>query len=465
MNTGALVIVIIYLIGMLFVGWYTNKFLIKNSHDYMLAGRSLPAIMVACSLAANNIGGGSTVGLASKAYGNWGMSAIWYVLAAAIGIIPMAIFAPKLRRVMAYTIPEVVGRRFGVTSHIITAVLNITSLFCLTASQVLASGTIISALVGLDIKVAIIIAGLFTVIYTVMGGLWADAFTDLFQWAIIFFGLLLCLPFIINGAGGWSTVVSKVPSAKMALNGMGIMTIISLILQYFITFMSGPEMVSRIYAAKDEKEGVKATVMSGVFMGLFSFIPAIIGIVAFASFPNIKANAALSTVVFNFSPSIVAGIVCAGIIASTMSSADSDMLCASTIFTKDIYQRYFNPNVSDKSMITITRTMNVFIGLSAIVIALFQINIITLNLFSFMLRAAGPFAAFILGLTWVKASKHAGLASIIVGSVVGIYWQVLKEPHGILAIIMGSAAGLVAFVITTLIEYSSSTKQAPPLDL
>jgi solute:Na+ symporter, SSS family len=465
MNTGALVIVIIYLIAMLLVGWYTNKFLIKNSNDYMLAGRALPAIMVACSLAANNIGGGSTVGLASKAYGTWGMSAVWYVLAAAIGIIPMAIFAPKLRRVMAYTIPEVVGRRFGATSHIITAVLNIISLFCLTASQILASGIIISALVGINIKIAILIAGLFTVIYTVMGGLWADAFTDLFQWAIIFFGLLICLPFVIKGAGGWSTVVSKVPSAKMALNGMGIMTIISLILQYFITFMSGPEMVSRIYAAKDEKEGVKATIMSGIFMGLFAFIPAVIGIVAFAAFPSIQANNALSTVVFSYTPTVVAGLVCAAIIASTMSSADSDMLCASTIFTKDIYQRYINPNVSDRAMITMTRVLNVIIGLGAMVIALFQINIVTLNIFSFMLRAAGPFGAFILGLTWKKASKHAGLASIIIGSVVGIYWQIIKEPYGILAIVAGSTAGMIAFIITTLIEGRSAGKEAPPVEL
>jgi SSS family solute:Na+ symporter len=465
MNTGALIIVIIYLMLMLGVGWYTNKFLIKNSSDYMLAGRGLPAIMVACSLAANNIGGGSTVGLASKAYGSWGMSAVWYVLAAAIGIIPIAIFAPKLRRVMAYTIPEVVGRRFGAPSHIITAILNIVSLFCLTASQILASGIIISALVRIDIKIAILIGGLFTVIYTVMGGLWADAFTDLFQWIIIFFGLLICVPFIIKGAGGWATVVSKVPASKMALNGMGIMTIFSLILQYFITFISGPEMVSRIYAAKDERNGVKATIWSGIFMALFSFIPAIIGIVAFSAFPKIQANTALSTVVFSYSPPLIAGLVCAAIIASTMSSADSDMLCASTIFTKDIYQKYINPKVSDKSMITMTRTMNVIIGLGAMIIALFQINIINLNIFSFMLRAAGPFGAFILGLTWKKASKHAGIASILIGSVVGIYWQIMKEPYGILAIVAGSTCGLVAFIITTLIERNITHKEAPSVEL
>lgn len=464
LNLVPLIIVIVYLGLMLFVGFYTNRFLIKDSTDYMLAGRSLPAIMVACSLAANNIGGGSTVGLASKAYGNWGMSAVWYVLAAAIGIIPMAFFAPKLRKIMAYTIPEVVGRRFGKSSHIITSILNIISLFCLTASQILASGIIISALVGINVKIAILIAGLFTVIYTVMGGLWADAFTDLFQWAIIFFGLLIAIPFVIKGAGGWSTIVDKVPSAKMSINSMGVATIVSLIGQYFITFMSGPEMVSRVFAAKDEKAGRNATLMSALFMGLFAFVPAIIGIAAFVAFPSIDPSKALSTAVFGLAPQWVSGLVCAAIIASTMSSADSDMLCASTIITKDLYQKYINPRVSDNSLIKITRISNVVIGLLAMCIALFQINIITLNIFSFMLRAAGPFAAFILAISMKKCSKHAGIVSILVGSAVGIYWQIMKEPYGILAIIAGSVASLIAFIITSFIETRVTNKIAPPLE-
>lgn len=457
---GALIIVGVYLAGMLGVGWYTNRYLIKNSSDYLLAGRALPALLVAVSLSANNIGGGSTVGLVSKAYGEWGLSAVWYVLAAAVGIIPMAFFAPKMRQLMAYTIPEVVGRRFGATSHIITAVLHIISLFCLTASQILASGIIISALLGMEVNTGIIIAALFTIVYTVMGGLWADTFTDFFQWIVIFCGLLISLPFIIKGAGGWEHITASIPPAKLSMSGMGLGTIGSLILMYFITFMSGPEMVSRIYSAKDEKEGRKSIFISALIMGVFAFIPAVIGIIAFSAFPDLEPQKALSTVVFSFAPTWVAGMVCAAIIASTMSSADTDMLCASTIIVKDLYQKYINPEVEDGRITTITRACNVVIGLTAMCIALFKINIITLNIFSFMLRAAGPFAAFVFGMTWEKASKHSALVSIILGSATGIYWKMIGEPWGILAIIAGTAVGTVSFVLTTWIENKvSGTKK------
>ena len=112
-NTQALIIVIGYLVGMLVIGYIVGKLKIKDADDYMVAGRRMGLFMVAFSLSANNIGGGCTTGLAGKAYTSWGMSAVWYVFAASIAMIPLAYFAPKIRKTMAVTIPEVVGRRFG----------------------------------------------------------------------------------------------------------------------------------------------------------------------------------------------------------------------------------------------------------------------------------------------------------------------------------------------------------------
>ena len=129
---------------------------------------SKAAGMVAFSLSANNIGGGSTTGLAGKAFGTWGLSAIWYVLAASVAMIPLAFFAPKIRRTLAITIPEVVERRFGKVSSTFTAVLNILALFCLTSSQIAASGAVITTLTGIPLNVCLLIAGLVVIGYTTM---------------------------------------------------------------------------------------------------------------------------------------------------------------------------------------------------------------------------------------------------------------------------------------------------------
>ena len=156
-----LIIVVAYLVGMLTVGAVVSKVQIKNAKDYMVAGRRMGLFMVAFSLSANNIGGGCTTGLAQKAFGDWGLSAVWYVLAASIAMIPLAYFAPKIRKTMAVTIPEVVGRRFGKFSSNFTAILSVLSLFCLTSSQIAASGGVINALIpSIPLNVCLIFAGI-----------------------------------------------------------------------------------------------------------------------------------------------------------------------------------------------------------------------------------------------------------------------------------------------------------------
>ena len=238
-----IIILLVYLAGMLSIGFLSNKFLIKDSNDYLLGGRRMGLLFVAASLSANNVGGGSTTGVAAKAFNGWGISAGWYVLAASVAMIPLAYFAPKIRKAMAYTIPEVIGRRFGNGVGTISAVLNILSLFCLTASQILAAGSVVSSLTGLNLRLCIVLATALVLFYTSMGGLIADSIADLFQWIIIFGGLLISLPFIVQGAGGWEAVTSALPAEEMDFTKVGWFTIISLILNYFCTFLSGPEIV------------------------------------------------------------------------------------------------------------------------------------------------------------------------------------------------------------------------------
>lgn len=117
------VIVCAYLLLNLLVGVYCH-IRVKDSTDYLLAGRRIGVLMTAGTLAATEIGGGSTVGVAAKAYGSWGLSAGWYVVSAGIGVILVAFIAPLLRRAMATTVPEIIGRRFGASSHLITSILS-----------------------------------------------------------------------------------------------------------------------------------------------------------------------------------------------------------------------------------------------------------------------------------------------------------------------------------------------------
>lgn len=464
------IIVVAYLVGMMLVGLIVGKLQIKDSKDYMLAGRRMGLFMVAFSLSANNIGGGSTTGLAQKAFGDWGMSAVWYVLAASVAMIPLAYFAPRIRETMAVTIPEVVGRRFGEKSSIFTAVLSILSLFCLTSSQIAASGSVVSTLTGIPTNVALVVAGLVVILYTTFGGMIADQISDLVQFIIILVGLAIATPFVLEGCGGWEAISAALPPVQLDFTKIGWVTIIGYIFNYFCTFLAGPEMVSRFETAKDEKTARNASFLSAVLMAAMSFFPTLIGLAALAvqdTLPNLSADGsnAMMAVASVHAPEIVVGLISAAIICATMSSADSNLLCMSTMVMNDIYLKFGGAKrLSEKQIITYTRACNVAAALIAMGISMAGISIVTMNTFAFGIRCAGPFAAYGLGLIVPRATRHSGIASLAAGTVGFCFWQVLSGGgflFGILPVVFGCAVGVLAFFLVNLIEWKAGVKPAP----
>lgn len=469
LNVPALIIVVVYLIGMLVVGAIVGKLHIKNSKDYTVAGRRMGLFMVAFSLSANNIGGGSTTGLAEKAFGDWGMSAIWYVLAASVAMIPLAYFAPKIRKTMAVTIPEVVDRRFGKVASTFTAVLNILSLFCLTSSQIMASGTVINALTNIPLNVCLLVAGVVIILYTTLGGMIADQISDMVQFIIIFIGLAIAFVFVLNGIGGWQALSDKLPEAQMSFTKIGWVTIIGYIFNYFCTFLAGPEMVSRFESAKDEKTAKNASFVSAILMAAMAFFPTCLGLMALAmkeQLPNLAANGSNSLMVVTgqFAPAFITGLLSASIISATMSSADSNLLCMSTMIINDIFLKYSGKELDEKGKILFTRISNVICAVVAMLISLLNISLVTMNTFAFAIRCAGPFAAYGLGLYIQKTTKNAGVFSIIAGTIGVVVWQILGKGNfylGILPVVFGCACSVIVFFIVNAIEHNNGVEDAP----
>lgn len=467
MQVGPLIIVVAYLIGMMIIGYVVAKLKIKTSEDYMVAGRRMGLFMVAFSLSANNIGGGSTTGLAGKAFGAWGMSAIWYVLTASIAMIPLAYFAPRIRKTLAITIPEVVERRFGKTSGTFTAVLNILALFCLTSSQIAASGAVITTLTGIPLNVCLLIAGLVVICYTTLGGMIADQISDLLQFLIILVGLAVATPFVLHAAGGWSALSAKLPGEQLSLVKIGWVPILGYIFNYFCTFLSGPEMVSRFESAKDEKTAMRASLLSGVLMALMAVFPTLLGLAALAlkdELPGVAGNTAMMAVTSKYAPGFITGLVSAAIISATMSSADSNLLCMSTMFINDIVNVYSKKQRTDKQEILMTRICNAVFCLVAMSISFLGINIVTMNTFAFAIRCAGPFAAYGLGLVVPRATKASGAVSIVTGTIAVIFWQILSGGGfylGILPVVFGCAIGTITFFLINAIQWKQGVEPAP----
>ena len=372
---------------------------------------------------------------------------------------------------MAVTIPEVVGRRFGKFSSNFTGILSVLSLFCLTSSQIAASGGVINALIpSIPLNVCLIFAGIVIILYTTMGGMIADQISDLVQFGIILVGLAIATPIVLNHAGGWSAISAALPGEKLNLTQIGWASIIGYIFNYFCTFLAGPEMVSRFETAKDEKTAKNAAFVSAILMAAMSIFPTLLGLAAFAlqdQLPGLAENGsnAMMIVTGHYAPGVVTGLISAAIICATMSSADSNLLCMSTMIINDLYTGLGGKKqLTDKQTIFYTRACNVLSAVVAMLISLFGVSIVAMNTFAFGIRCAGPFAAYGLGLAVPKATKNSGIISIICGTIAFVVWQIVGGGGTwmfLMPVVAGCLVSTISFFVVNWIEWGRGVAPAP----
>ena len=482
-NVIVTIIVIIYLLLMLWIGWYSSTKISTNT-DFMVAGRRLGPLLMAGTLAATEIGGGSSLGVVQNGMSGFGLSASWYITTMGIAFIILSFVAPKFRAATVKTVPEYFRRRYGKSCGIITAVIMLLPLVGLTAGQFIASAVILSTMLNIDYQVAVIIVAVVVTVYSIMGGLWSVTLTDFVQVFLIVIGMIIAVPFAMNYAGGWGNVASNIPGGGTLslFQGYDLFGIISLVIMYTATFSVGQEAVSRFYAAKDEKAARGGAWLAALVNFIYAFIPTILGIITLAlinigkfssaQFESVGARYALPVLAINTMPALICGLLFAGIISATMSSSDSDLLGAGSIFANDIYKAVLKPDASSQSVMKVTKIVMCLVGVASMFIALFNTqSIVSILMFCFTLRAAGSFFPYVMGHYWKKASTAGTIASLIAGTIVVVYLEHVS--NGMLfgiklsqPIIPGLVAAFVCFIIFSLAmpPKEETTELAPEED-
>lgn len=465
-------IVVIYLLIMLFIGWYSSKKITSNT-DFMVAGRRLGPFLMAGTLAATEIGGGSSLGVVQQGMESHGISAAWYIITMGFAFVILTFLAPKFRAATVKTVPEYFRRRYGKSAGLITAVIMLLPLIGATASQFIASSVILSTMLGIDYKVAVLIVAVVVTLYSIMGGLWSVTLTDFVQVFLIVIGMIIAVPFAMNMAGGWDSIVANVPEGTFDMfKGYSPMAVISLTIMYVATFTVGQEAVSRYYAARDGKAARQGSILAALVNFIYAFIPAILGIITLAlinmgkfdsaEFAAVGARYALPVLAIKVMPSIICGLLFAGIISATMSSSDSDLLGAGSIFANDIYHTLINPKASSQEIMRVTQITMAICGVAAMLVALFNTgSIVSLLMFCFTLRAAGAFFPYVLGHYWKGASTAGTIAALISGTIVVVYVDNIR--HGML-FGMKLSQPIIPGLIVALVFFLVFSKLFPPKD-
>lgn len=459
MTADPLVLVIVggYLLAMLGLGVWVGRTRIEDPDDYLVAGRSMPWYLLAATLAATEVGGGSCMGVTAKAFGPWGLGAAWYIWAMAVTFLLFAWLAPRLVATRCRTIPEFFRQRYGPRAGLFTAVLMLVSLVGLTAVQLMVTGTLMEQMLGVPYVPAVLASGVVVVVYTWFGGMWSVSLTDFVQWACIMIGMVAVLPFALAKGGGWAAVQAALPPEKthwVASIGWG--QILSLVVIYSTSFLVGQEAMQRLYSAKDESHARKGALATSFFYLLFGFLPPVLGLIAFAlveqgavpaePFLASGGRHILPLLAAATLPPVLTGVLFAGLLSATMSSADSDLLASASIWSNDLAP---GSGESPEEVVSRSRRAVAVVGVLATGVAAADLGpLVDLLKFSFGLRAAGPFVPFLMGHFWARGSRVGAELSLVTATlVVAVLKAGGHEPLGLDATLPGLLVGLVAYLV------------------
>ena len=463
MNLSELIVFILYLLFMLCIGavfFFRTRG--AGEKEYFLGGRHMGAWVSGLSAGASDMSAWVLMGLPASIY-TYGIGKTWIAIGLFIGYMLSWIFlAPRLRSFSivcgdSITIPQYLTNRFLSKSRalqIICAVIFLVAYTVYAASSIKACGTLFNTVLGVNPVTAMYVAALVIVGYTFLGGFSAVCWTDFFQ-GMLMLGALLIAPIVavlmlpsgaaasVRGGEYWTLFTN----AKDVISGLG----------WGLGYFGMPHIIIRFMSVKSPAELKKAARIGIGWTFLILTFSVIVGIVAnlFLGSEQEASTVFITMVRRIFSGpflGLISGLLLSAILAGAMSTADSQLLAASSAFASDVYKPILRQGKSsDQEMFWAGRVVVLVIALAAVAIASSPnsgtIMSLVENAWGIFGAAFGP--ALLLSLYWRKLTFGGAVAGVAVGAVVDILWLAFLGGTGIYEIVPGFICGLVAAIVVS----------------
>ncbi len=443
--------IIVYMIMMVAIGIAVSG-RNKTSDDFYLGGRKLGPFVTAMSAEASDMSGWLLMGLPAVALMGGLPEASWTAIGLAIGTYLNWLFVAKRLRIYsqkidAFTIPDFFAKRFGDNSKIFTTVA---ALFIIvffvpyTASGFAACGKLFASLFGMNYHYAMILSAIVIVVYCTLGGFFAASTTDFVQSIIMTIALFVVVGFGEGIAGGFSSVFNNVSSLNGYLDlfkgfdvaagqtgSYGALPVIST-LAWGLGYFGMPHILLRFMAIEDEKKLKLSRRVASTWVVISMGVAVIIGVIGYTLMqkgilPSYKDASAAETIIvdiakvlskYGYVAALTGGIILAGILASTMSTADSQLLAAASSVSQNLLQETFGIKMSQKTSMWVARISVIAISVIAIFLA-WDSNSSVFRIVSFAWAGfGGAFGPVVLcALFWKRTTKTGAVSGMIVGGI------------------------------------------------
>lgn len=409
---------------------------IKSHADFMVAGRNVPVALLVGTLVCTWIGSGSLFGGAGLAY-RTGIAELWFSFGAWAGLLVCFYLAPRVRSIAKYTVPDLLEQRYNATARVLGTVAIILAYVTIAAYQFRGGGWILSIVTdgAISPELGMVITCVTIVAFTALAGMVSIVSVDLLNGIIITLGIIIGLPYLVFSNGGVGAIAAGLPEQHLTvLGGHNVLWVFGVALPTFLLILGESGMYQKFFSAKDAGSAKKAVV--GMFIGVV-FIEttlALIAIVGRAVFPeladpaqmSIVGRAASETVILyiaaNGLPIIGGAILLASAVAIVLSTGNTFLLVPSTNVSRDLYERFIDPDASEKKKLGLQRLFVVLFGALGLVLLTQWSTVLEMALFAYSLIGASLTPALLAAFLWRRVTPQGGVACIAggLGSIVGI---------------------------------------------
>jgi SSS family solute:Na+ symporter len=457
--------IIFYLLVLVAVGIYKVSS-VKNSEDFMVAGRTLPWYILVGTLLATWMGSGSLFSGAGLGYRN-GLAGLWSSAGAWLGIALIYFITQRIRNFGKVTVPDIFEARYGKTAAIMATITTVIAYTTIVSYQFRGGGKVLSMVSDglVTLEAGIVITAVFAISYTVLAGMFSVVYTDVVNGILMTIGTVGALIYLFIDVGGMSEIISVAESAgkwqlfgnwssERSGNVSGPIIAISFFVPTMLLLMGDANMYQRIFSAKDGGSAKKAVFfwiigvvalesvvsmlgLTGAVAATKGIIPDLVTDAQTGITDQVKLLEARQSGSESVIPAIAryAGLplVLGLLLVSTMmaiivSTADSFLLIPATNLTRDVYLRYVNPSAAEKQILLISRILVLVLGLVAFLLVSQFKTILNAAFTAYNIYGTSITPALLAAFLWKRATKEGAIASIITGASVTIIWTFFL-PH------------------------------------
>ncbi|MEJ2239226.1 MAG: sodium:solute symporter family protein [Gemmatimonadales bacterium] len=407
---------------------------VQSHEDFAVAGRSVPVALLVGTLVCTWIGSGSLFGGAGLAYRS-GIAELWFSFGGWVGLIAAYFLAGRVRQIAQYTVPDLLEQRYNAAARLLGTLAIILAYVTIAAYQFRGGGWILTIVTdgAISPRMGVLITATAIVTFTALAGMVSIVTVDVFNGIVITLAVLLALPYMVFEMGGIGQVLERLPADHTTvLGGHNALWVIGVSLPTFLLLLGESGMYQKFFSAKNARAARQAVLGMVVGIVVIETTLALLAIVGRAAFPDLMdqtsvvGRAASETVILYVArhglPMLGGVVLLAAAIAIVLSTGNTFLLVPSTNVSRDIYERFINPNASDEQKVNVQRiSIVVFGALGLVLLTQFQ-TVLSMALYAYSLVGASLTPALLACFLWKRVTPQGGVACIAggLGSIVGV---------------------------------------------